>query len=302
LPEGATIDDQSKDVIFADINGDGQKEEIIFYSVNKSLNDRKAGVLILKSNGADYVRFWERIYDDSSGFAYPTGVYDLNKSGKPQIVAYRTIGASCPGILDVFEYRKGTIQQITGPWAQNGQCQSVEVKDLNGGGRTELIVKTRNNGTRTDVYLWDGRQYVERNSLFTRYYNDELSQLLQDIHSGKALPISARITWCKQAVRVYLLQRRYAEAFQLSQAVLVMIDDPNLTRSNTIPVEGGPPNQQERISAWFEIEKSDAKVVIHRLLADTFQASGDSHRAQKENEEARTLESVAKEERVRLPT
>src|SRR5260370_14421271 len=92
LPEGARINDQNRDVVFADIDGDGQKEEIIFYSVVKSPADRKAGVLILKRSGADYVRFWERIYVDSGGFAYPTGIYDLAKRGKLQIFAYRTIG------------------------------------------------------------------------------------------------------------------------------------------------------------------------------------------------------------------
>src|SRR2546429_9000821 len=48
LPEGARIDDQTRDVVFADIDGDGQKEEIILYSVVKSAADHKAGVLVLK--------------------------------------------------------------------------------------------------------------------------------------------------------------------------------------------------------------------------------------------------------------
>ncbi len=300
LPAGAKITDRSKDVVSADLDGDGQTEKIIFYSISNQLNSRGAGVLVLKRHQGDYVPSWEKVYDDSGGFGYPTGVYDLNGSGKPQIVVYRTIGASCPGVLDIFESTGGKINRITGAWTDNGACQAVEINDLNRDGANELIIKTRDNGIRTDVYVWNGKQYVQRNERFSQYYSAELTELHQEIYSGKALPISARLTLCKRAVRIYTLQRRYSEAIRLLGEILVMIENPDLTKPNSVAVEGGPPDQQERISRWFEIEKDDGKAVIHRLMGDSYKASGDLPGSRKEYAEAEILESKAREQKARI--
>jgi hypothetical protein len=296
LPEGARIDDESKDVVFADIDGDGQKEQIIFYSITHPPNGRKAGILVLKAAAADYARFWERTYDDSGGFADPTGVYKLSNGGKMQIVAYRTIGASCPGALDIFESRAGKIQQITGPWAGKGECHIVEISDINHDGNKELILRTRDGGgLRTDIYVWNGSKYLEGNKQFSQYYSSELGALVTNIRSVGSAPISARIAWCSQAVRIYLIQGRYPEALHLAEDGLIMIDNPTLTKPNSLVVEGGPPDQAERIAAFFEIEKAEGKATLHRLLGDIYRAAGESQRARKEYDEMQKLQASASE-------
>jgi len=301
LPEGATIADQSRDVVFADIDGDGQKEQIIFYSLVKSRSDRKAGVLVLKRSGGDYVRVWEKVYDDSGGFGPPTGVYDPGRSDKLQIFSYRTIGASCPGVLDIFENRGGKIEQVSTPWSQKGGCQVAEVNDLNGNGTNQLVIKSKDSGVlTTDIYVWNGQNYVERDTDYSQFYTSELGQLFQDIHAKRALPVSARVALSRQAARIYVLQRRYTEAIQLLDAVLPMIDDPNFTQPNSTIAEDASSKQKEKMSAWFEVEKNEAKSAIHRLLSDTLKSAGDVQRARKELMEAQTLQSLASDEKAKM--
>lgn len=298
LPDGAEISNPSKDVIFADLGGNGQLEEIIFYSLP---HDHKAGVLVLKPTGKDFKHFWEQVYDDSWGFYDLSGVYDLNKNGRPQIVAYRGIGASCPGILEIYEYRNGQIERITGPWADNGQCQSVEMKDLNGDGHYEIIVKIRNSGVNPDIYRWNGKQYVKTNSKFPQYYSDKLGELIQSIRSPEAVPPEWRARSCKQAVEIYLLQRRYTEALQLCYEVLRMIDDPQLTNPNPVIRGEYSTEQLERIKAIFEIDKIKGKATIHHVLGKIYKAAGDSQQAQEQFREAQELEDEAKDMASKLP-
>ena len=299
LPPGATIVDEAKSVAFADLDADGQREEVIFYSLP---DVHSIGVVILKKQREGFARFWEKTYDDSLSFADPSGVYDLNGRGKPQLFVYRTIGASCPGVLHVFEIRQGKVIDVTGPWANNGACQAVEISDLDHDGKSELIVKTRGSVATTSIYAWSGSNYVRQDERFARYYENELAQSLQYVNSPARLPLSARLSSSIQAVRVLRLQRRYAEAIQLLEAVLIMIDNPDLTSSNTILPQGASPEQQQRLSAWFDVEKLEAKSTIHRLLGDTNKAAGDHRGAQKEYTEADSLQSQAKEYRTKIPT
>jgi len=140
LPPGAKIKDRHKDVVFADLGGYGQKDVVIFYTVGTDPNDHKANILVLKPSDRDYVRLWESTFNGSWGFGDPTGVYDLNKSGKPQIIAYREIGASCPGFLEIYECRDDRIERLTGKWGYEGHCEAVEIQDLDHDGIPEILV------------------------------------------------------------------------------------------------------------------------------------------------------------------
>jgi hypothetical protein len=299
LPEGAKISDPSKDVIFADLEGDGRKEKIIFFSLPQQ---HKAGVAVLKPKGMDYTRFWEQLYDDSWGF-YPdlTGVYDLNKSGKPQILAFHGIGASCPGQLRIYQSKRGKIEDISGPWADPNGCDWPEIKDLNGDGRSEIIIRTRNYGINPDVYSWNGKQYVKANRQFSHFYDEALQGLIQWINSSQSLPISARVMWSRQAVEIYLLQHRYAEAVAVCNGVLRIFDDPQLTKSNSFLTDGNTtPEQLESFKAGLEIEKTEGKATIHRLLGDIYKAAGNPQQAQTEYNQAQELESQAKDMQSKL--
>jgi hypothetical protein len=74
----------------------------------------KTGITVLKLAGSDYVKLWEEQYENSRSFAEPTGVFNLNKTAKPQIFAYHTIGASCPGALEIYQYQDGRFKIFPG--------------------------------------------------------------------------------------------------------------------------------------------------------------------------------------------
>lgn len=290
LPSESTI--TNKDVVLADLDSDGQQEIVIFYTVRNG-NDYQANILALKQTGTDYVQLWEDIYTGSVGFADPSGVYDLNKSGKPQIVAYRKIGASCPGVLDIYQYAGGSIEKISS-WADT--CQSdLEIKDLNGDGVLEILFRRLKYGVNRDIYSWNGTQYAQSNSQFAQHYETELEKLLQSVYSGDPLPASARVVWCEQAVRIYILQKRHSEAKQLCDSVLQILDDPNLTTPNSVLKGDESPELRNRLLTSLEVEKARGKATIYRLLGDTYKAAGDLEQAKKLYKAAQKLEAEAEE-------
>ncbi|HXG92600.1 MAG TPA: VCBS repeat-containing protein [Blastocatellia bacterium] len=269
LPSGAKIKDQHKDVVFADLDGDGQQEVVIFYTLG---NDHKANILVLKPNDTDYVRLWENTYDSNWGFADPTGVYDLNKSGRPQIIAYRVVGASCPGSLEIYEYHDGRIERLTGKWGNNkGHCEAIEVKDLDNDGVPEIVI-LGSRGANDDIYRWNGRRYVRSNARFSQHYNEQLEKLLQAIYSRDSVPASARINWAIQVIQIYIIQKRYDEAIRLCQDVLQMLDDSSITQPDSV----------------YPGTKGEA--AIFKLLGDIYKASGNMQQAQKQYQKARNLE------------
>jgi hypothetical protein len=259
LPRGAKIKDRDKDVIFADLATDGAQEAIIFYTVGESNNDYKANILVLHSKGTGYEPFWENSLEGSSGFAPPTGVYDLNKTGRPQIVAYRQIGASCPGIFDIYEWFSGALERITGPWADNGQCQSVAIKDLDGTGTPEIIVRIRNYGVNQDIYRWNGKRYVLSNGRFPNYYNSELEELLKGANSPRIMPASSKLQLANQIVGVYIIQRRFDAAVAFCRELLEKLQNPALTQAD-MPLDR-------------------AKANMYRLMGDIHKAAGNKRMA-----------------------
>ena len=293
LPAGAIINDPNKQIIFADLDGDGKKEITIFYAtVNGEVHN--ANILVVKSSGPDYAPLWSDTYERSSGFADPTGVYDLNNSGKPQIVAYRVIGASCPGVLDIYEYRDNAIEKITGEWA--GSCQSdLEIRDLDGDGVKEIIFRKLKYGVNRDIYRWNGEQYSLTTEQFAKHFAGDVNELIRNVHSRAPFPAPTRVNWCRQAIQILLLQRRYAEATSLCNATLRIISDQNLTVPNVV-VKGGESNEQlDRIKMSFEVDKLKGMAEVNRLLGDTYAAAGDQKLSKQHYLAAQRLEGSAKE-------
>ncbi|MFN2455323.1 MAG: FG-GAP repeat domain-containing protein [Pyrinomonadaceae bacterium] len=286
LPVGSTITNPNKDVVFADLDGDKRHEVIIFYGISNTNMSPSVGLLVLKLDGTEYSKQWEKIYDFGV-FGEPSGVYDLNGNGKPQIIVYRIIGASCPGKLDIYESHKGKIEPITGAWANDsGQCQSVEIKDLDNDGHSEIIVKVQNYGVNPDIYRWDRTQYVKSNDKFPQYYDNDLAKLIQEIYAKEEVPAADRVMWCKQAVEIYLLQHRYTEAIQLCNETIRIIDDPKLTIPNRIIRKEDSPEEKAQIITSFEREKAEEKAKIHRLLGNIYKASGDTRQTESQYLEA----------------
>jgi hypothetical protein len=261
LPSGSKLKDTSKDVVFADLLGDGAREAVIFYTVGESSNDHQANILVLRPHGSGYQRFWENSFEGSWGFDAPTGVYDLNKTGRPQIVVYRTIGASCPGVLEIYEYFKGRIQRITGAWADNGQCQSVKIEDLDGNGVPEIIVRSRNYGVNQDIYRWTGRKYDLSNARFPQYYNPELKKLLKGFEAPQVLPASGRLQLASQIVGIFIIQRRFTEAVAFCRRLLEILKNPALTEADR--------------------PQGQSTAAVYRLLGDTYKAASNREKAKR---------------------
>jgi hypothetical protein len=268
LPQGAKIRDDEKDVVFADLCGNGRRDIVIFYTIGESSSDNRAAILVLKPSGTNYKPLWQEAYDGSWGFASPSGVYDLNGTGTPQIIAYRTIGASCPGVLEIYECVGETIRRITGHWADNGQCQSVKLKDLNGDGIPEVIVRTRNYGVNEDIYRWTSGHYVKSDGQFPKYYDSELQELVKEGNSGKQLPASWRLSLAQQAIEIYLIQKRSSTALNFCSALLATLRDPKRTKEDV-------PRAQATASAY----RLMAKVYLSRgevRMAHRYQSRADA--------------------------
>jgi hypothetical protein len=299
LPAGATISDLNKFVIAADLDADGQKEQIIFYNVSSQSKD---GIVVLKRKAQEYEKIWETSYDDSSSFYDQSSVYNLNNSNRPQIVSYRAIGASCLGALEIYEYRNARIERITGPWANSDKlCGSIEIKDLKGDGRREII-HSQDHGRNPDIYKWNGKEYVQSNREFPQYYEDAVVQIVRDTYSITQLPTSARVRSCKQAVEIYLSERRPAEAIALCNGVLRILDDPKLTIPNSILSDNDKPEVRQRIMAAFEIERTEGKAQVLRLLGDSYKTAGNPQQAKENYSAAKKLEEQAKELSAKLGT
>lgn len=270
LPSGAKIKDRHRDVVFADLDGDGQQEVVIFYTIGSDPNDRKANILVLKPNGVDYVQLWESTFDGSWGFTDPSGVYDLNKSGRPQIIAYRQIGASCPGFLEIYEYRDGRIERLTGKWGYKGHCEAIEIRDLDSDRVSEIIV-VGSHGASDDIYRWNGRHYVRSNGRFPQHYNAAIDKVLKDVYSRDASPASARVNLAIEAVRLYTIQKRYEEAIRLCRDVLRMMADTSMSQPDSV------------------YPGTKGLATIHKLLGDTYKAAGNFRKAQEEYQKAQGL-------------
>src|SRR5439155_3763916 len=140
------------------------KEVVLFYTLDEGAGRHQANILVLRPKENTYVPIWKDDYEGSWGFIDPSGVRDITKSGKPFIIAYRSIGASCPGILRTFQYREGAIRPVPAEWDSHTCHSELQIKDLNGDGVMEIVFKPLRYGVNPDIYRWEGRRYVKSNT------------------------------------------------------------------------------------------------------------------------------------------
>lgn len=266
LPESAVISDMGRHVVRSDLDGDAQLETVVFYNRPKDSRSETV-ILVLRKVGPAYVTLWEDINDLSAAFGDPTGIYHLNGTSIPQILAYRTVGASCAGIFDVYQFQHGSIEKITGDWRDGGNCQAnCKIEDLNRDGVYELIFEDVRYRTSPAIYSWDKDHYVRRDDSFPEYYGPYLARLLKGIQGEDPVPASAVVDWVEQAVQIYRLQHRYGAAIELCERTIQDLKNSKRIVPNNVIRDTDPEDRKSKILELFKQEKSEARSTMYSLL------------------------------------
>ncbi|MFI5176222.1 MAG: hypothetical protein ACHQKY_15280 [Terriglobia bacterium] len=205
---------KTKDAIFVDPWGEsGTQQVVVFYSLGQD-----SVVRLYERNPKTHrlaVR-WENS-DQGATFDPMSGIWDINGDGKKEIVAFRWIGASVGGTLNIFAWDGRSLKQVSPDW--NVDINRAQVLDLKGDGQPEIIL-----GHRFDlpsIYEWRDGSYNDPGQQFPTYYEKEtneyarLAQAADEHFTGADLA-----SFCESAVHGYIYQRKYAEAIRLAQVVL----------------------------------------------------------------------------------
>lgn len=249
LPPGTEVAGPPQEYVrFADLDGDGGREVVIFYRC-KSWQVAGTGVLVLEQKGKEYEKAGQTTHKGIGlSFWDPTGIYDLEGKGKLQIIAYSSVGASCGGLLDVISYRRGKVA------TRDFNCEhKVQIEDLDQDGVSELILNPRNYGVNDQIFKWNGRRFVRADSDFPGYYDAGLSALLESYQGPGDYPLSARVMWGFQIEEIYRIQRRSQERLAFLESMLTLVEK----------------------SDGLESEKNEDKARIELAQADLYLASGD---------------------------
>jgi hypothetical protein len=204
----------TKEAIFVDPWGANQTGQVVvFYSLGRDtvvrLYERDP-----KTNRPT-VR-WENRAEGAT-FDPMSGIWDINGDGKKQIVAFRWIGASVGGTLNIFAWDGRSLKKVSPEW--NADVNRAQVVDLEGNGRPEIIL-----GHRFDVpsiYEWRDGSYHDAGQEFPTYYEKETSEYARlaqaaDEHFGGG----DLAGFCERAVHGYIYQKKFGEAIRLLQSVL----------------------------------------------------------------------------------
>jgi hypothetical protein len=280
IAQGSTIRDPAKDVVFADLDGDGMDEAVLFYLVPNG-KFVKPSIKVLKREGKFWQDWWRTSADVGWGIDPPSGVYDMLKTGRPQIVSYIGVGASCGGLLDVYQFDplRGVITSLAG-WAKQSCAHNLKVRDLGGDGIPEIIFTETNYDTIAHIYWWNGDRFVLSDSNFPRFYDKELRRLVRD---ALAPGSPAREMWGRIAVQIYMLQHRYQGAIDFCQQLLSANHAGEATRTSTTQTRA----IQSAAALAFD-------AVLHEWIGEAYKSLNQLARARSEIEQARELALAAK--------
>jgi len=252
---------------------------VIFYLVPDG-EFVKPSIMALRKQGKVWQDIW-RTAGDGWAFIKPSGVYDMLQTGRPQIVSYISVGASCQGTLDIYQFDPlcGAIMHIDG-WPKQSCAHNLKIKDLDGDGIPEIIFTETNYSTIAHIYSWNGEQFALSDSSFPRYYDPELRRLVQ----AALMPGSpAPVMWGRMAFQIYMLQRRYREAIDFSLRLLCATS----TAKNTRTSSTGTP-------ATENAARDATEAIFHRWMGEAYESLHELTKARKEFEKARELDLAAK--------
>lgn len=293
LPSDAVISNPSRDLLVADLDGDERKEIVVFYTLPGSNGDNQANVALLVPAKTGLTILWEDKFSPSTGFGYPTGVYDLNKSGKLQIVVYRVVGSSCPGQFSIFQLAGGKISDLSGSWKEeNGKCQTVQIQDIDRNGVPELIIGKPKESGLLEIYKWFAGKYTIASSELPSFFDTALQKRLDWISTSLEIDITTRSKWSKEILQIYFLQKRYSQAVDFSIATIAALNDSDLTKPRKIP-EDIDSEMKSRLEKFDKIERMKAIADIKFDLARAYSALGAISQSNTQKEEARKLIETA---------
>ena len=280
LPRGAKIPDPAKNLVFADLDGDGVNEAVIFYLLP---DDRfmKPSIMALKRQGEVWQEMWRTSADVGSDFFAPSGVYDMLKSGRPQIYSYIGVGASCGGLLDVYQFDRLSASMVSiNGWPKSSCVHNLKIKDLDGDGIPEIIFTETNYSTIPHIYWWDGERFVLSDSNFARYYDEQLKSLVRDALRPDS---PAPEMWGRMAFQIYMLQHRYREGVDFCQQLLRAVPTGNKGRTSS-----------SRAGASENTAADAMEAIFHRWMGEAYRSLNQLREARKEFEKARELDLAAK--------
>jgi hypothetical protein len=205
---------KTKDAIFIDPWGESRTQQVVvFYSLGYDSvvrlyeRDPKTHRLTVR---------WENS-DQGAMFDPMSGIWDINGDGKKEIVAFRWIGASAGGTLNIFAWDGRSLKKVSPEW--NIDINRAQVVDLKGNGRPEIIL-----GHRFDlpsIYEWRDGSYHDAGQEFPTYYEKETNRYARLAQTADERFSSGDFAdYCERAVHGYIYQRRYSEAIRLVQSVL----------------------------------------------------------------------------------
>lgn len=145
-------------VIFEDIDNDNKREVVIFYTLPRKIyGEDWANVLILEEQDEGYKKLWEDKRSVAISINPLSGVWDINKDEKPEIVAARWVGASFGGYLDIFQWDGSEFVKLNGGWNLKNDMRGIELEDVDRDGVVEIIILHR--FSYPDVYKWEQDKY-----------------------------------------------------------------------------------------------------------------------------------------------
>jgi hypothetical protein len=128
-------------VVVADVNGDGKPDLLVanFCSDSACLDYGTIGVLLGNGDGTFQTAM---TFQGGGGYVTSLAVADVNRDGKPDVVA-----ASSENAAVLLGNGDGTFQTGVNYYADGDQASSIAVADLNADGKLDLVVVMRCDGS-----------------------------------------------------------------------------------------------------------------------------------------------------------
>src|SRR5262249_30013847 len=140
-------------------------------------------------------------------------------------------------------------------------------------GHLELLAG-RAHADLSDVYRWNGNEFVCADSQFPAYYSEAQGPILAALNSQEPLLLNERSLKALEAMEIYLYENRADDAIAVGRKALKDLDDPVLTKPNYQLTGGESSDQIQRLQKGFESDKAWEKAYLYYALAIAMRTQG----------------------------